>query len=353
LKENNELIINDSKEVIFSDVEYVPCPNPTCDSKIIIGHRFCEECGARVTPAARQVVSPLCISCGSDQFDSDGYCEMCGTRKACVRNQEDEIEIGPGLAGATDIGLVHKRNDDAFDISGPTTGGVDSLLVVCDGVSNSQNPDIASAMAVKICTSVFRELVAQGETTENAITSAIKASHNAVCSAPLDASIPLPPPQATIAVAYLEKGSSETLRKVTVGWLGDSRISWLSYSGGKQLTRDHSWCNYVVDIGEMSELEAKNHRLAHAITKCLGAEDVQDPYPPCCDPDIQSFELPAEGWLAAYTDGLWNYAETTTSVMVAASGALSRNASDCCQRLIATAKARGGHDNITIAITRM
>jgi serine/threonine protein phosphatase PrpC len=51
------------------------------------------------------------------------------------------------------------------------------------------------------------------------------------------------PPGTTIVAALVHK------RRLTVGWVGDSRAYWVSPSGSELLTRDHSWVNETVAHG--------------------------------------------------------------------------------------------------------
>src|SRR4030095_12040038 len=68
----------------------------------------------------------------------------------------------------------------------------------------------------------------------------------------------VPPAQAT-AVGVLVKG-----KRITIGWLGDSRAYWVGVDGARQLTTDHSWFNDVVSSGAMTAEQAlKDKRARH------------------------------------------------------------------------------------------
>jgi serine/threonine protein phosphatase PrpC len=174
-----------------------------------------------------------------------------------------------------------------------------------------------------------------------------------VCSVPFNRHAELDPPASTIVTAVVLPNPKGGVRVVT-GWLGDSRLYWLSHSGiGKQLTRDHSWCNEQVDTGRMTEAQARQDKLAHAITKCIGTADFNHATP-CPDPSVEVYDLPAEGWLLACSDGLWNYAETPSSLIIAANGRLwTSPAEDVCKQFVQFALDRGGMDNITCILCRL
>src|SRR5687767_4083411 len=106
--------------------DLVACP--ACGSSLTAGQRFCEACGA---PLPEPALVATCASCSAAGAGADGYCTECGARLPQPRDHvEDE---GRGIAGVTDRGRRHHRNEDAmaFDDEHPTT----VVAVVCDGVS--------------------------------------------------------------------------------------------------------------------------------------------------------------------------------------------------------------------------
>lgn len=317
---------------------------PECGAATEYGDRFCDECGARLTVPFEASTNP-CV-CGSSDFDIDGFCIECGTKQ---RRQPGEVIISSSLAAMTDIGCTHTRNDDAFSVVGHEKG---DILVVCDGVSNSQTPDIGAVAAAQIASQKLTEHLENGTcSNEEAVKNAIEEAHNTVCLIPYDKQNDLDPPSATIVLALSKVIDGKNL--VTVGWLGDSRVYWLSRAGGSLLTRDHSWRNLMVDSGKMTDDEARRDSRSHAIVKCLGTSDIGQ-LTPCPEPSVKTYELNHEGWLLVCTDGLWNYAETPSQLIAAANGTLwTSNAIDISRRLIAFAKSKGGHDNITVALVKI
>jgi len=322
------------------------CPN--CgNAEVVTGSRFCDSCGK---PMPMPTAATAACGCGSTDFDGDGFCQNCGARQRVRRAQEDAINLGDGLAGATDVGKRHTRNDDAFGAAGPAGGGVGSIFVVCDGVSSSQAADIGSAAAARVAMDSLTAALATGTDARGATREAILKAHDVVCTVPFDRQGDVDPPASTIVTAVIRQGPGDTLEAV-VGWLGDSRLYWLSRSGGKLLTRDHSIANARIDEGRGSE--PLTSRQAHAITKCLGTADFGSPTP-CPEPSVEVFGLPAEGWLLACTDGLWGYAETPASLVLAANGKLwTAPAAEVCQQFVGFARMRGGGDNITAVMARL
>jgi PPM family protein phosphatase len=322
------------------------CPKCGCVCKP--GDAFCQDCGANLTEPT-VVLAEEC-RCGSTRFRADGICARCGRTRPALSG---EFVVGPGIAAVTDVGITHQHNDDAFAIAGPQTGGVGSIVVVCDGVSNSQTPDVAAAVGVAAAREAIQASLASGMTAEDAVRWGITKAHEAVCAVPYDQNHPLDPPAATIAIAVVLEAPGGR-RHVTTAWLGDSRVYWLRRSGGLLLTRDHSWRNMVVDQGEMTDQEARKSKMAHAIVKCLGLSDHPSDPAFLPEPSIETVDLPANGWLMVCTDGLWNYAEAPTALAEAADDALLQDeALQVCRKLVEFAKEKGGHDNITVGVAKL
>ena len=87
-------------------------------------------------------------SAGPAAVGPDGYCENCG-RKVPVGRDHAELDLGL-VAGVTDRGLRHQRNEDAMALATATgPHGPVALAVVSDGVSSAPRPDEASLTAVR------------------------------------------------------------------------------------------------------------------------------------------------------------------------------------------------------------
>lgn len=340
--------------VDFNISELVSCTS--CGEPSKPGNRFCADCGAKL-PVPGLSDTTNCRSCGSTSgYDQDGFCIDCGARMQSTRDQEAQEAIGDGLAAMTDTGKTHKRNDDAFSLFGSPLGGHGTILVICDGVSNSQAPDLASVAASKATCEYIEKNYKSAKSeadVEKIVKQAIILAHTVVCGVPFDRQADLDPPAATIAIAVVLKQENLDPR-VCVGWLGDSRVYSLSLTQpSKMLTRDHSWVNAMVDEGIMTEEVAKKDKKAHYIVKCLGSSDFHKPTE-CPEPSVKTVTVPHDSWLLACTDGLWNYAETAGDLLKVANGPLrAGSALDACKRYVDFALMSGGHDNVTVALAKV
>ena len=139
----------------------VACPH--CGEPVAAGDLFCEACGnALPVTEAPAVVEPepaaapepavatvTCPSCGDEGEPVEGYCGVCGTKLPAPRDHHEMVL--EGAAGVSDKGKRHHRNEDAMAIF---VGDDFVAGVVCDGVSTSVDPDVASQVAVDAaCTS--------------------------------------------------------------------------------------------------------------------------------------------------------------------------------------------------------
>ena len=203
----------------------------------------------------------------------------------------------------------------------------DGIIVVCDGVSSSQDAMLAS----KAAGDAAADSIAAGKSMQDAIADALAA----VVALPVARS-DADAPSTTIVAARIGADSAE------IAWAGDSRAYWFGPGTSQQLTRDDSWLNEVVSRGVMDEASALASRNAHAVTKWLG-RDAAD-----LEPSVLRFEYPGDGFLLLCTDGLWNYAQTVSDLE-----GLTGEPCDAlitARTLVEFANAGGGVDNITAAI---
>jgi serine/threonine protein phosphatase PrpC len=328
---------------------------PSCREVLPEGAKFCEACGADVTdvvgvdprtgapapPSAHS--SSGCVSCGADAalIDADGYCGQCGFRQPRGRDHL-EAELGV-LAGVTDRGLRHHRNEDAMAMS-LVDGVADALVaVVCDGVSTTQAPDVASQAAADAACAVLVDIVrTRPIALPVAIDEAAAAAQAAVLAVPFEA-VASPadhgPPSCTL-VCVVRLGA-----RAFVGCIGDSRAYWLDGSGATALTVDDSWATEQVATGAMDIDTAMADPRAHTITRWLGA----DAPPPEARPKV--FVIPGPGRLLLCSDGLWNYAEHATALAAkVAEQPPDIDAIGLARFLTDFAKQAGGHDNITVVV---
>lgn len=329
---------------------------------------FCEACGTDLpTPvrATREVAEgpavevqggqadgaggQACLECGHPVVQ-DGYCASCGAKAPLPRDHMAERPRS-WVAGVSDRGRRHHRNEDAMALAADEVPGSRAVLVVCDGVSSSQDSDVAALAAAQAARDVLMAPGARGMGTDSALTAVLGARIEAAADAASEAVAGATsadhgdsPPSCTFVCAVLDRGW------VVVGVVGDSRAYWLPDAGEAQaLTVDDSWAAEQIAAGQ-TRAAAESGAQAHAITRWLGVDA------PDHAPRLTSRAVDGPGWLLLCSDGLWNYcseavamAEVVRQSATAAGGEPLATASG----LVGWANSQGGHDNITVVLARL
>ncbi|MEU0923248.1 PP2C family protein-serine/threonine phosphatase [Streptomyces malaysiensis] len=293
---------------------------------------------------------PRCAACQEGTIDQDGYCERCGHVQARERDHmESELE---GIAAATDRGLRHHRNEDAFMVSSAELpdGSPVTVAVVCDGVSSATRPDDASAAAAHAASTALRTSLPRGAHPQQAMNEAIIAAADAVNSLAMETGAAAPHHEGQRhqnAPACTIVGAVVTSDILTIGWVGDSRAYWVPddrTAPPARLTEDDSWAAQMVAAGLMTEAEAYADERAHAITGWLGADAYE------LEPHTASYKPDRPGVVVVCTDGLWNYAESAEQMARAVPPDARARPLNSAQVLVGYALDGGGHDNVTVAV---
>jgi serine/threonine protein phosphatase PrpC len=253
--------------------------------------------------------------------------------------ERNHAELDAGLlVGVTDRGLRHQRNEDAIALQvaqGPD--GQVPLAVVSDGVSSAPRPDEASLVAVRTGIAVLAASALQGHEPVAASVAAAQAAAQALRE--------LAGADGAPAATYVSAVATGDL--VTICWLGDSRVYWLTPDPAEceRLTRDDSLAEELVTAGLATPEEAMASPQAHVITRWLGA-DLPD-----VEPQLRQFRPPGPGVLVVCTDGLWNYRPEAADLasLVPFPAALTAPL-DVAVSLVKFAVDAGGMDNITVAL---
>jgi serine/threonine protein phosphatase PrpC len=291
----------------------------------------------------RPVLAGNCPECGMPLAGPGDFCERCGRRAQAGR---DHLEIDlDTLVGVTDRGTRHHRNEDAMALAATQTpDGAAALAVVCDGVSTSDQPDMASLVAAEAARRVLVAAARAGTASAEALTDAVAAAGTAVGE--IDASAGNAP--ATTIVCAVASAAV-----VTVCWVGDSRAYWLPArpgsadldpSGARLLTRDDSVAEELVTAGALTEAEAAASRHAHVLTRWLGADARR------AAPHTAQFEPAGPGVLMLCSDGLWNYEPDAAALAALAPRQALTSLPGTAATLLEFALDRGGDDNITIVL---
>jgi PPM family protein phosphatase len=327
---------------------------PKCAAIIAQADRFCGSCGAPLLEVQEPEVSRAaiprtgqpegpCSDCGNATF-ADGYCTGCGHRRA--EPDRDETLLG-GVALITDRGLHHARNEDAAAAGIVAVGGPEQkhaiAVVVCDGVSTSGEPQLASAAASKAGVDGMLTALAASSTGRTAVLAGLADAAKAAVEAGRDEN-PAHAPSCTYTSATVVPTSEGTV-DITVGNVGDSRVYWLPDPPGtaQQLTVDDSVAQELMTAGAAANSEFVL-RGAHTLTRWLGADSEPTPW---AESSVQAITAVGPGSLLLCSDGLWNYLPDAADIAQFCTGA---DPSAAARALTEYALKAGGNDNITVVV---
>ena len=119
--------------------------------------------------------------------------------------------------------------------------------------------------------------------------------------------------------------------------VGDSRSYLINEDGIRQVTRDHSVVENMVERGDITPAQARRHPSRNLITRALG---------PDAQVEVDSFRVPWQqgDFLLLCSDGLSNLLDDQEILFEVVHGVYKQN---CCKRLLNIAKNRGAPDNVT------
>lgn len=245
------------------------------------------------------------------------------------------------IFGKTDIGMHRSANQDRFLIANEAAEF--TLCAVFDGMGGAAGGEEASNIAANAflenAERMYLEAKGEGELTGNTYLRILKASAENANTAIYDAAKEnnsLSGMGTTVVAALFTEEFVYALN------VGDSRLYTVSDGVIRQVTKDHSYVQYLIDEGRISEADAQHHPNKNIITRCLGTEQFVE---------YDTFTLDREkGFVLLCSDGLTNFVtDEELFAIVSGEGSLEEKA----EKLINTANEKGGMDNITAVIAEM
>jgi serine/threonine protein phosphatase PrpC len=163
--------------------------------------------------------------------------------------------------GQTHVGSVRKINEDSL-LELPEQ----KVWVVADGMGGHAAGDVASKMLVDTIQSFVLEQAYRGVTVDLLKQAIVTA--NAKIMAYSDSQLAGKTAGSTLVLLWIDGSSAHWL------WAGDSRGYRFYHHDLKQVTRDHSHVNELIDQGLLAAEEADKHPMGNVITRAVGV--VQD-----------------------------------------------------------------------------
>lgn len=261
------------------------------------------------------------------------------------------------FSGKTDIGMRRKVNQDTFATE--RLGEDAELFVVCDGMGGAQGGAEASRLACAAFCAAMRNTIPDILSEVACVCSdaaAIAAHRDRLCAAIPDHMLDAADAanravyEAAMADESL-KGMGTTLVALFV-WgdyacgvnIGDSRLYAVTDQAVRQLSHDHSYVQYLIDLGKLTPEEARTSTNRNIITRAVGTA-------PAIEADVVAIDTGLLGYATFLlcSDGL------SGMITDAEMGAIVRGAQSldaAVDALVDAANAAGGSDNITVVLCK-
>lgn len=236
--------------------------------------------------------------------------------------------------GLTDKGKIRQENQDSFLIE--KLGGDCLVAVLCDGMGGVQGGRVASELAAKVfaehLTQRLQQMKSRIRLKQHILSSVSHANgivYNYSFFDPAFTGM-----GTTLVAAVCRNG------RATVVNIGDSRAYHIARKRVRQITRDHSLVEDMIDRGTLTRAQAKNHPRRNIITRALGVE-------PEVEADVFELKLSKGERLLLCSDGLSNLVDETQILEQSLAAA---DPETMCRSLMAMALERGAADNVTIVV---
>jgi len=235
-------------------------------------------------------------------------------------------------AAITDTGCERELNEDRYAVVESPSG---LAWLVCDGMGGTTGGELAAQLAID---AIRRDLENLPERPADvALRSAILEANRVIVLRRQNQAFA---EMGTTIVALMFSGA-----EVVVGHVGDSRAYLIRDGAIQQLTTDHTLVQDLVDRGQIRAEDALSHPQAHILTRAIGSE-------PGLTVDVQRFWVWQVGdgepvdHLILCSDGLYSLVSEGEIANVVSQHAPQ----SACVKLVEMARARGGFDNITVAV---
>lgn len=264
----------------------------------------------------------------------------------------------------TDVGMVREHNEDSVmalelaqnsDVS-PVRH---YLYVVSDGMGGAEAGETASAIAVEtiryyVGKGVYQSCVSVSPQMESKPVSSGDAPTHAPAGA-LEELLREALEQANRDIVAYQTGHPEARGMgatavsalisppdAAIAWVGDSRA--YIFEGGRlrQLTKDHSLVQRLVEIGQITAEEARNHEHKNVITRSLGARANA-----AAGAEAFKIRLKRGDRLLLCSDGLMAHVEDSAIAEILAR---REDPMEATRELVVAANAGGGSDNISVIV---
>lgn len=235
----------------------------------------------------------------------------------------------------TDKGVARTDNQDSVFVLPDR-----NLYMVADGVGGQNSGELASRTAVGYMAQ-FAALHPIGQvrpgTELKAYFSALFAGANELIFRKAGTELIHKGMATTAVLCYLRDDKAYVVN------VGDSRAYLVRDGNIMQITTDHTLIQEMIDRGELTREQAKDHPDKHVITRAIGGE-------PIIRPDYYSVDIYPKDTIILCTDGLYGMVPEEEIAKLASA---SRTMHGLARSLVDKANLNGGEDNITVVCIRI
>ncbi|MEU4336174.1 protein phosphatase 2C domain-containing protein [Micromonospora lupini] len=227
--------------------------------------------------------------------------------------------------GTSDRGLIRSGNQDALHAG-------TWLVAVADGMGGMAAGDLASSLTIDAVAPL------DVETPEDALVAALQ-DGIALATARIRQAVTDDPERQGMGTTLTALLFARTGSCLALAHVGDSRAYLFREGVLKQVTRDDTFVQMLVDQGVITADQASSHPRRAVVTQALQGEDVSPSY---------ATMVPRAGdrWLLC-SDGLSNVVRPDTLAEVLTT---YPDRSACAGKLIDLALHAGGPDNVTVVV---
>ena len=246
------------------------------------------------------------------------------------------------VANISDTGLKRPHNEDSA-----VTDTALGLAVVADGMGGYKAGEVASAIAAQLILNEVRAGVANGDANTkiggSGLSRATMVIRDAVAKANAEVfrtaqEVPQCQGMGTTVVVVFYHGD-----KVSIAHVGDSRVYRLRGNEFKQITRDHSLIQELIDRGFFTPEEAAENTPKNLVTRALGIEQ-------SVEVDVQEQDLQAGEIYLLCSDGLNDMVDDEEIHLTLSK--YSANLVEAATELVRLANQNGGKDNVSVVLVR-
>lgn len=236
---------------------------------------------------------------------------------------------------------IHKgdrdyQQDQVALISHPRANGC-VLALVADGMGGRSGGRKASDQVMLTAKQLFERYSPETDDASSLLNQLAQEAHTVIRLTAISAE---QEPHSTLAIFLINpQGDCHWAHA------GDSRIYHFHANQLVKRTMDHSYVQTLVERGEITEDEAKNHPQSNILMSCLGSE-TEPPISLHLIPQLRPGDI-----LMACSDGVWQH--FSPAELGAALSSLSPR--EATEFLIdkARTRARGGGDNLSLVIVKL